>query len=591
MIDRYRGLIRPGTGWRWVVVVALAVVVSGLEAIGAVLIYALMGLATDANAPIDLPYVGSLRDLIPAASTEELIATVAIAVAAFLAVRGVAIIVQAYAQSRVATAASTALSVALLDRYLRLPYSYHLRRNSSELIRNANESVLAILGHVLMPSVRILAQGSIVVGLGVVLLITAPMATILAAAVLAPTTQLVMRTVRPRIVALGATSQRERGRSLQLLQQSLHGFRDITVLGRQDHFVAAFRRSRHVIARTRYLRAVLGNLPRLVIEAVTVGMVAVFIVTATLAGEGAGSLAVVGLFAYAALRLMPALNSITVDLNELRYGRAAIDAVRADLNEPLPPTLPSVEPLTFRDRLVAEELSFTYPDAPGPTLRGINLTLKQGSSLGIVGPTGAGKSTLVDLLVGLSTPTTGRITVDGVDMLGNEAAWHRNLGMVSQEVFLLDDTLRGNIALGVPGEEIDEEALHEAVELAQLTDFLTTLPDRLDTWVGERGTRVSGGQRQRIAIARALYPRPSVLVFDEGTSALDNVTEAALTDAIKRLRGDHTIITIAHRLSTVRDHQLILFLDGGRVAAQGSFEQLLEHSDAFRRMARSLTAN
>jgi ATP-binding cassette, subfamily B, bacterial PglK len=587
---RYRDLAPPGTRWPWAGVLLLAIVVSGVEAIGAVLVYTLMGLASDPTGAVDLPLIGDLRVAFAETSTADLVAGVAVAISVFFVVRGGLVVAQTYASARVAAASSVWLSTRLLDRYLRLPYSYHLRRNSSELIRNANESVTVVLEHILLPAVRIVAQGSIVVGLCVVLISTAPVATLASAALLGPTTYLTMRWVRRRLLEYGSISQRERGRGLQLLQQSLHGFRDVTVLGRQAFFVDAFRQTRETIARTRYLRAVFGNLPRVLIELVTVCLVAAAVAVTTVTNEGSGSLAVVGLFAYAALRIMPALNEITVHLNDVRYGRAALDAVHQDLDEPTPLEASSGGTLTFRDEVRFESVTFRYPGAATPTLIGIDLRLPRGSSLGIVGATGAGKSTLVDLLTGFLRPDDGVILVDGTALTGHERAWRRFVGMVPQQVFLLDGTLRDNIAFGLPREVVDDERVRSAVTAAQLETFVAGLPEGLETRVGEHGTRVSGGQRQRIAIARALYRGPEMLVFDEGTSALDNLTEAELTRAIAGLQGDHTIVTVAHRLSTVRDHDRILVLDGGRTVGLGTYDTLLETNPTFQRLVRGAAA-
>ncbi|MEY3019528.1 MAG: hypothetical protein RLZZ272_512 [Actinomycetota bacterium] len=215
----------------------------------------------------------------------------------------------------------------------------------------------------------------------------------------------------------------------------------------------------------------------------------------------------------------------------------------------------------------------------------MDLTIRRGETIGICGSTGGGKTTLVDVLTGLIPPTRGRILVDGVDLAGRERAWQAATGVVPQTVFLTDDSLRANIALGVRPKDIDRDALAAAVDLAQLRDFVSSLPDGLDTVVGERGVRVSGGQRQRIAIARALYRRPELLVFDEGTSALDNLTERELIAALDRLRGSHTVVMVAHRLSTIRDADRVVLVEGGRIAAQGTYDELLATNAAFRRLA------
>jgi ATP-binding cassette, subfamily B, bacterial PglK len=584
---RYVDLIEPGMRGRWVGVVVLAILVSGLEAVGAVLVYGLVSLTTDPGASIDAPVVGDVTRWLPDVPDDQLLGIASVAVAVFFLARALIVLGQRFFEAKTTQLTGVDLQSRLLERYLRLPYAFHLARNSSQLIRNTSESVGEILGSVLGPTVRIITDGLVIVAMLVVLLLTAPLATVLAVLVLAPLVLLTLRVIQPRMEHLGVISQRESARSYQALQQGLHGYRDITVLGRQEFFLDAYRDARLTIARARYRRTALSAVPRVSIEAVAITFIAAFVGLSTLAGDGsAGSLPIIGLFAYAALRIMPALNHIVGSLNSLRFGGAALEDVEADLAMAVPPALDAVERLPFEREVRFERVQFTYDGTDQPTLHGIDLTIHRGESIGIVGSTGAGKSTLVDLLVGLTSPTEGRITVDGVDLTGREAAWQADIGLVSQHMFLLDDTLRRNIALGVADDDIDEQQVASAVRLAQLEEFVASLPNGLDTTVGERGVRVSGGQRQRVAIARALYRQPSVLVFDEGTSALDNLTEAALTEALTRLRQQHTLITVAHRLSTVQDHDRIVFLSDGRIVDVGPYDELARRSEAFRRLAR-----
>jgi ATP-binding cassette, subfamily B, bacterial PglK len=586
-LQPYLTLIEPGKRARWVGVIVLAIVVSGLEAVGAVLVFGLISLTTDPSGGLDVPVIGDVSGRLPDLPHDQLVIVASIGVAAFFVVRALIVLGQRYNETRTTELTGVDLSVRLLQRYLRLPYAFHLRRNSSELIRNTSDSISEILGSVLSPVVRMITNGLTILAMTAVLVATAPLATALAAALLLPLVLITLRIIQPRTKRLGLISQHEGKRSYQALQQSLHGYRDITVLGRQDFFLDAYRQARITIATTRFRRAILSAFPRISIEAAVICFIAGFVAISTLIGDGsAQSVPVLGLFAYAALRIMPALNGIVSSLNAMRFGRAALDDIQADLTLPIPPATPEVDRLRFDRELRLSGVEFRYEGTDRPTLSDIDLVLERGGSVGIVGATGAGKSTLVDLIVGLSPPTAGTITVDGVDLRGNEAAWQHNIGLVSQQVFLLDDTLRRNIALGVTDGDIDESQVFEAVRLAQLEDFVASLPEGLDTEVGERGVRVSGGQRQRVAIARALYRRPAVLVFDEGTSALDNLTEAALTEALGQLRVDHTLITVAHRLSTVQSYERIVFMHEGRIVDVGRFEELAVRSEAFRRLAR-----
>lgn len=584
--QRYLDLIPSGERSPWVGVLVLAVVVSGVEAVGAVLIYALVGLATEQGASTQLPVVGDLRDRFPGVGQDDLIVATAMGVAVFFVVRALVVLGNRYHQDRVAQMTGVALSTRLLERYLRLPYSFHLRRNSSQLIRNTNESVSEIITSVLQPLVQAISAGLMILAMLAVLVVTAPLATLLVSVILIPLVLFVLGVVRPRMKRLGQVSQEKNARSYVALQHSLHGYRDVTVLGRQDFFLDIYRRARVHIAETRWKRGVLQEFPRVSIEGIVIGFIAAFL-SFSVRGDGnpQDSLAILGLFAYSALRIMPALNQLVRSITSLRFGRAALDDVRHDLSLPVPPPVKDVTPLPFTEAIRLNGVSFSYEGTETPTLQNMDLTIRRGESLGIVGSTGAGKSTLIDLIVGLSTPTRGAVTVDGVDIRSCEPAWQRNIGMVSQEVFLADDTLRRNIALGLGEDEIDDGMVREAARLAQLEEFVDSLPEGFETRVGERGVRVSGGQRQRVAIARALYDRPRVLIFDEGTSALDNHTELLLINALEQLRAHHTIITVAHRLSTVRDYDRIAFLAGGRLQDVGDFDSLIARNLDFRLLA------
>jgi ATP-binding cassette, subfamily B, bacterial PglK len=288
------------------------------------------------------------------------------------------------------------------------------------------------------------------------------------------------------------------------------------------------------------------------------------------------------------LRTLPSLQKIVGGLNNIRFAGPAMDHVHRDMRliDEIERPTDHVE-VTFDETLALEHVSFVYPQTDHPAIADVDVTIRPGEVVGICGPTGGGKTTLTDLIAGILPPTHGRVAVDGTDIQDAIPSWFTKLGVVPQMVFLTDDTLARNIALGVPDEEIDEEALWEAVRLAQLEDFVASLPDGLDSDVGERGVRVSGGQRQRVAIARALYRRPEVLIFDEGTSALDSATEAVLMSSLERLRGTHTILLVAHRLATVRNCDTILYLDQGRVAGAGTFDELCEASPGFRALARN----
>ena len=586
-IHRAFRIIEPGTRGRWWLLIALAICVSVLEMAGALLVYVLLEMVINPTGAIVLPVFGDIRAFAPGVDHDQLLFGTLIVMGAFFLLRGLIKIGAKYAQYRVAHNAGARLSNRLVEGYLQMPYEAHLQRNSAEVIRNSIKAVDELVVGIYIPIIKVVAESLLLTGILIVLLTVSPIATLLAIVVVGGASALLLLLVQPRLKQIGRTAHEMSQRTLGSLQQSLRGIRDVKILHRERYFAKEFARNRVKFARARYLRATAVALPTVVIETALVGFILLFFGFVVVSGaDSQSALSVLGLFGYAGLRLQPSLQQIVGGLNEIKHATAPLDDLYADL-ESLgieSRTLVMVEPLPFRESLVLHNVSFTYKEADKPALTGINLTIHPGEQIGICGPTGGGKTTLVDLITGLLEPTMGQITVDGNDIRDHVRGWQQNLGVVPQLVFLTDDTLRRNIALGVRDSQIDEEALREAVELAQLSEFVMTLPKGLETTVGEAGVRLSGGQRQRVAIARALYRRSSVLVFDEGTSALDSATEVNLMDAIERLRGDHTIILIAHRLTTVRKCDKVIFVEGGRIAGVDTFDALERENERFRRL-------
>jgi len=430
------------------------------------------------------------------------------------------------------------------------------------------------------------SEAMLVAAVVVVLVATSPLGTAVAVVTIGPVVLLLLKRFQPALESQGQEAHRRTEESLAALQQTLQGIREVVLSGREAVFSRRFTAVRTALARAYYIRAVLVDVPRVVLETVVIVFVMGFIAVGALrGGDASGTLAVLGLFAYAVLRVLPSLNRVLFNVNTLRFSAALVDALRADLA--LLETTAArrdedVGELAFVERLVVDDVWYAFAGSDRSVLQGIRLVVRPGQSVGIVGATGSGKSTLVDVLVGLLTPQRGSIVVDGVPLEGAAVrSWQRRTGVVSQAVFLLDDTIRRNIALGVDDDEIDEEAVLRATRLAQLDDVLAEMPEGLGTRVGERGVKLSGGQRQRVAIARALYRSPSVLVFDEGTSALDTVTETAVIRALQSVRAHTTLIVVAHRLTTVRECDLIVLLDGGRVLDSGSYDELASRHQLF----------
>jgi ATP-binding cassette, subfamily B, bacterial PglK len=506
----------------------------------------------------------------------------------------------AYLHSRFIYSKQARLSEELLASYLNQPYVFHLQRNSAELLRNINVDVPAVFNEVMRDVLIIITEAMIALCITLLLMAVEPISSIVVAVVLGVTTWIFYRLTRDRLGRWGTVQQRSMGQMLQWVNQSLGGIKETQILGREAYFAEAYGRSARRYGRAMGRLQTVNKFPRLFIE--TIAVISLLLVLALDLMDGRrprSLLLLLSLFAAAAFRLMVALNRIVAALTTIRYFTPAVDGVYADLQR-LPRIGPRVAPelaapgtigqadplapLTLRRSIELRDVSFTYPDAPVASLDRVSLRIQQGEAVALVGPSGAGKTTIVDVLLGLLAPSEGGVWVDDQPVADRLPQWQRQLGYIPQRIYLADDSLRRNIAFGVPDRQIDDAQIWRVLELAQLSPLVRGWPQGLDTLVGEQGQRLSGGQRQRMAIARALYPNPQVLVLDEATAALDNETERAIVTALESLRGEKTLITIAHRLSTIKHCDRIYFIKDGQVHSQGTYGQLMIDSPAFQAM-------
>lgn len=478
------------------------------------------------------------------------------------------------------------ISSRLFGAYLTSPYTFHLQRNSSDLLRNVNQDTAAIVGAGLMPLLAGAMEIFTLTTILGLLLVVEPLASLAAAGIFGGTALLFAQIIRRRIEAWGREERDARARMIRAVAEGLSGIKTTRVLGRESHFLARYREAAEEYAGAGVVRQVLDTLPRLILE--MVGVVGLLVLTVALVASGRPLQSLVPtltLLAVALVRLIPSFGRLTSAHMKMGWGRAALEGIHDDLHgleaTPLPP---ATRVPTMREAIRLEGVTYTYPGAARPSLIDVDLDVPQGTAVGLVGPTGAGKTTAVDVILGLLMPTAGRVVVDGEPLAGRERGWQRQIGYIPQDIFLSDASIRHNIAFGIPESEIDDDAVARALRAAQMDDFVDRLPEGVHTAVGERGVRLSGGQRQRIGIARALYNDPDVLVMDEATSALDTETERTVMQAIEHLKGDRTLIIIAHRLSTVEACDRLYLLRDGRVDAVGTYDELREGSEVFQRM-------
>ena len=484
------------------------------------------------------------------------------------------------------------ISTRLFSAYMSAPYTFHLQRNTAELLRNVNTEVKLIIG-VLLNVLQLIMQGLMIVAIFLLLLAVEPLISLLTFGVLGVTSVVFLQMVKQKIKMYGLEQQGHRQTMIQSINQGLGGVKDARILGREPFFLRKFADSakRSSIA-DRYI-SVADQLPKPFIE--TIAVIGMLLIALLLVLQGRSVQAVIPvltLFAVAVVRLMPAFRDVVANYTKIRFNIFAVDPVYDDLTlldrmeAKIHMNGTSVKkPLPFNESIKIENLHYRYPNSEAQALNGVDLEIQRGQSIAFVGASGAGKTTMVDALLGLLPPTKGSIKVDGVDIRTNTQGWQSNIGYIPQFIYLSDDTIKRNIAFGLEDEDIDEEKLHNAIQAAQLEKLIENLPKGYNAVIGERGIMLSGGQRQRIGIARALYHNPRVLVMDEATSALDNVTEKQIVQALEKLRGDRTMIMIAHRLTTVKNCDTLYFMKDGLIQASGSHDELLELSSDFKLMA------
>ncbi|MHC4817251.1 MAG: ABC transporter ATP-binding protein [Planctomycetota bacterium] len=485
-----------------------------------------------------------------------------------------------------------AMARQLFRAYLLAPYRFHLSRNTAVLQRNINTDVPQMFNWVVTHSFILVGDAFVVLVMTLLLLIVDPIASAAAVVLFALAAALYLRFSRGRTHRLGLEEQGQFGEMIKWVNQGLGGIKETKVLGIEPYFIDNYSKGATRYTRARRIIQTLNEIPRLFFETIAIGGMLIVIVAILAQGREIGSIVpTLALFAAAAFRLMPAMSRIARSANLIKHFRPSFDVVHEDLDllrqepEVIEAKEPAGEAFPFADRIEIEGLTFRYAPEGEPVLEDVSLSIQKEQSVAFVGRSGAGKTTIVDILLGLFPPDAGHVRVDGRDIREDLAAWRRSFGYIPQTIYLTDDTIRRNVAFGIPDDRIDEEAVWNALGGARLGEFVRDLPEGLDTSVGETGVRLSGGQRQRIGIARALYHDPAILVLDEATSALDHETEKEVNETVRGVMTGKTVIVIAHRLSTVSHCDVVFFLKDGRVEDKGRLEDLAERSRDFQRMA------
>lgn len=555
---------------RKLVWITLVIFIGGFaELLGVSSILPFIELILDTDAMMRNKYIAMFTDLTGITDANTVIVMVALGIILIFILKNLYVVFQAKLQFEFSYFGLRDLRCRMMDAYLHQRYPFHLEHNSAELIRNVNTDCNMFYATVLN-FLQLITEIVVCSMLGGYLIYKDPIIAIGVVLSMVFFMFVFMKRFRRIFDKMGAAYRVYDAGMLKCMQQSFGGIKEIKISDKEDFFQDSFYTTTTNLARNQSTNGIYNSIPKPVMETLCIGSLMLLVAVRVCMGtDPTKFVSTLSVFALGAFRLLPSINKISGHIGVIMYDKAAVAAVHKELAEI--DSLNQTErkensrSMKFEDVIRIEGLTFKYETADKAVLDNVNLEIPKNKSVAFIGPSGAGKTTTVDLILGVLTPGSGKITVDGVDIHENMGGWHDKIGYIPQVIYMMDDTIRNNIAFGVPAEQIRDEDVWAALEEAQLKDFVKGLEKGLDTEIGEMGVRLSGGQRQRIGIARALYRRPEVLVLDEATSALDNETETAVMEAIDSLQGKLTMLIIAHRLTTIKNCQIVYEIKDGSV--------------------------
>lgn len=544
------------------------------DLLGVSLILPIVKVITDASSVNDNKWVKSLAQLLNICDSKTLSITL-IAVMIFVyIVKNLYIIFMYKAMYKILWKYKADMSMRLLSCYIYQDYTFHLNKNVSELQRNIFTDVGQFYGFI-MDALNLFNQTVVCILLSIYLLVV-DWKTTLGVMLLLGSAILILYSIQKRVqVKLGGISRDASEELNRWVIQSFSGIKEVKVFSREEFFLEKCRQTYKKSMDANRKSNIASLVPKPMMEMICIsGLLLVILVQLLLGADPGGFVATLAVFAVAAFRMLPCFNSISAYLATMLFDKNSVEAVYADLKEmeelSSATKTENKTNLHFNETITIQGLQYTYPNTEKAILNGIDLTIHKNQSIGFIGASGAGKSTLIDVILGVLPISIGKICVDGVDIYNNIKAWHNMIGYIPQSIYLMDDTIRNNVAFGIAKDQISDEQIWRALKEAQIDTFVKSLPKGLDAEIGDRGVRISGGQRQRLGIARALYHNPEILVFDEATSALDNETEAALMEAINGLKGTRTMLIIAHRLNTIEKCDVIYEVKTGKLVLKKS---------------------
>lgn len=564
----------------WMLILSLLAAV--FEMVGVSVILPLMQVMLKPDDLWDRWYVRRVTEVLHIETNEGLVFLICTVVILVYIVKNVYFIFYSYVTTRYANKIKKELSVRVLEAYMQQGYLFFVNHNSGRLLQGMGGDVSSVYT-IVSQLFSLISKGLTIVCIGVFILVQTPALALCLVALVVLCFVLIQLIFRKSMRKYGELQRRYSWYSQQISLESIQGSKEILVMNRQKHFVSMFRKNTDKL-NDASLRVDMGaRTPTYIIE--TICITGLLLIVGVMYGKTNDTVELISqlsAIAIAAFRILPSLGGISSAVNSIMFNMPALSAAYETLSQvkelekefTLQEKTDSehMQHVNFQDKLELKNIVFSYPNAEARVLDGVNITIKRGQAVAFIGPSGAGKTTLSDVVLALLEPQTGQILMDGIDIQELGTRWNHLVGYVPQSVYLIDNSVRNNVAFGYSEEEIDDEKVWKALEMAQIKDFVETLPEGLDTFVGEFGVRFSGGQRQRMAIARALYSNPDILILDEATSALDNDTENAVMEAIDALQGIKTLIIVAHRLSTIRNCDVIYEIKDGKATERSKKE-------------------
>ncbi len=554
----------------------------GLETIGIGMVVPLIAMLSGKELFESYPFIQDLLLALGNPSHEVKIIGFMVVMVVIFVVKNIYLAFLAYMQARYSYNVRKVVSNRLFKNYISQPYTFHLQRNTSQLIQIITEETTLLATAVLMPLLLLISEFLMAISISFLLIYMTTWLSILSILLLGGGGVLFYRYFRKRLKNWGEQRHYHESQRIQNIQQGFGAIRDIKILGREEAFLRKFEHHNKLGARLLRNNTIANQLPRLWFEILAIIGLAFIVVISINQNEGTDKLlTVMGLFAAASFRLAPSATRIVGSLQKLRFSHITVNTIAEELNN-VPESFNiqsgncSTAEQSIKNLIRLKNVSYKYPLSSNLSLNNINLDIHKGQTVGFIGTSGAGKTTLINVVLGLLKPTSGEIIVDETNIYENLRCWQDQIGYVPQSIYLSDESLKSNIAFGIREQDIDQGLINKAVQMANLSEFINTLADGIETIVGERGTRLSGGQQQRIGIARALYHQPPILVLDEATSALDAQTEKEVMEAIQMLHGQKTILIVAHRLTTVEGCDVIFRLENGELQAAGTYMEIVQ---------------